>query len=262
MKPGTAVFSVARISCAPAGRLIPARGPIASITSSRIRMPASVISVIGVNARPAWIRMVDMAGEHRSGNASRHKTKRAPRGNRDARRGEFLGKLLGCRCHVDAGQLQRFAVHAALYGHVVSGMRCHFVLRVDHVHLLVRVVHEHVLGAVLLDALGRAVALAFFRALYSTLAIRNPASPRAICRHRECPREKRRCHCHCKSYFHDFPLQKSTAVFDPPGRPVAWHSDGPVSRLFLRPTTSYSYTRISFKKKGGFSGILPILLCS
>src|SRR6267378_3906838 len=83
-----------------------------------------------------------------------------------------------CGRHVDAGQLQRFAVHAALYGHVMSGMRRHFVLRVDYVHLLVRVVHEHVLGAVLLDALGRAVALAFFRALYSTLAIRNPASPR------------------------------------------------------------------------------------
>src|SRR3989475_6875305 len=157
--------------------LFRSRGPIASITPSRIRIPASLISVVGVNARPAWIRMVDIVSEHRNGNASRHKTKRAPRRNRGARRGEFLGKLLGCRCHVDAGQLQRFAFHAALYGHVMSGMRRHFVLRVDYVYLLVRVVHEHVLGAVLLDALGRAVALAFFRALYSTLAVRNIAGP-------------------------------------------------------------------------------------
>src|SRR6266403_804880 len=177
MNPGTAVFSAARISCAPAGRLVPARGPIASITPSRIRMPASLISVVGVNARPAWIRIVDMAGEHRNGNASRHKTKRAPRRNRGARHGEFPGKLLGCRCHVDAGQLERFAFHAPLYGHVVSGMRRHFVLRVDYVHLLVRVVHEHVLGAVLLDALGGALAGLVIRALYATLAVRNIAGP-------------------------------------------------------------------------------------
>jgi len=47
MKPGTAVLSVARISCAPAGRAIPERGPMASMMSSRIRIPASAISVIG-----------------------------------------------------------------------------------------------------------------------------------------------------------------------------------------------------------------------
>src|SRR5216684_780944 len=179
MKPGTAVFSLARISCAPRGRLIPARGPIASITPSRIRIPASPISVVGVNARPAWIRIVDMASEHRSGNTSRHKTKRAPRGSRDARHKRLKQEKLHalCGCHVDAGQLQCFAVHAAFHSHVMSGMRRHLVLRVDYVHLLVRIVHEHVLGAVLFDALGGALAGLLIRALYATLAVRNVASP-------------------------------------------------------------------------------------
>src|SRR5882762_4226680 len=79
--------------------------------------------------------------------------------------------------HVDAGQLERLAVHGAFHGHVMSGMRRHFVLRVDYVHLLVGVVHEHVLGAVLLDALGGAIAGLLIRALYSTLAVGNVAGP-------------------------------------------------------------------------------------
>src|SRR5260370_41970527 len=37
---------------------------------------------------------------------------------------------------------------------------------------------------------------------------------------------------------------------------------GPVSRLFLGPLTANSYSRMSTNKKGGFSGILPIFLCS
>src|SRR5260370_23425820 len=139
-----------------------------------------------------------------------------------------------CRSHVDAGQLERIAFHGALYSHVMAGMRRHFVLRIYDIYFLVGVVHEHVLGAMLLDALGRALAGLIIRSLDSTLAVRNVAGPRTICRHRECSREKRCCHCHCKSYFHDFPLLKSTSVFDPLGCPVAWHSDGPVSRLFLR----------------------------
>ena len=53
IKPGMAVLSVARTSWAPAGKVIPERGPMASMESSRIRMPASLISVIGVSARPA-----------------------------------------------------------------------------------------------------------------------------------------------------------------------------------------------------------------
>src|SRR6266849_1348797 len=220
-KPGMAVLPVATISCAPAGRVIPERGPMASMASSRIRMPASLISVVGVRARPAWMRRIDMAAQHRNGNASRHKTKRAepqPRPSQKMFRKQLLHALCRC-CHVDAGQLEGLALYRALNGHVMAGMRRHLVLRIDNVHFLVGVVHEHVLGAMLLDALGRALALAFFRALGSALAIRNPAGPGAIGRHRECSREQRCCHCYYKSYFHDLPLQKSTAVFDLPGRP-------------------------------------------
>src|SRR6267142_1312081 len=91
------------------------------------------------------------------------------------RNNEVLHALRGC--HVDAGELQRFAVHGALHGHVMSGMRRHFVLRVDYIDLLVRVIHEHVLGAVLLDALGGALPGLVIRALYSTLAVRDVAGP-------------------------------------------------------------------------------------
>src|SRR6267143_3560844 len=80
--------------------------------------------------------------------------------------------LLGCRgSHVNARQLERLAVDRALYGHVMASMRRHFVLRVDDVHFLVGVVHEHVLGAMLLDALGRALAGLIIGALDSALAV-------------------------------------------------------------------------------------------
>src|SRR6266849_4699448 len=207
------------------------------------------------------MRRVDMAAHHRNGNASRHKTKRAepqPRPSQKMFRKQLLHALCRC-CHVDAGQLEGLALYRALNGHVMAGMRRHLVLRIDNVHFLVGVVHEHVLGAMLLDALGRALALAFFRALGSALAIRNPAGPGAIGRHRECSREQRCCHCYCKSYFHDLPLQKSTAVLDPPGRPVAWHSGGMVSRLFLRPNTRDSYSRMSVNKKGRILSNPPYL---
>src|SRR5271154_1019627 len=95
---------------------------------------------------------VDMAAQHRSGNSSRHKTKRAPRSGRPSEKKISEQLLHGlCSGHVDAGQLEVLAFHAALYGNVMPGMRGHFVLRVNGVHLLVSVVYEHILGAVLLD---------------------------------------------------------------------------------------------------------------
>src|SRR5260370_36561802 len=96
-------------------------------------------------------------------------------------RPEKTGKdFLGCRDHVDTAQLERFAVHRALYGHVMAGMRRHFVLRIDHVHFLVAIVHEHVLGAMLLDALARALAGLAVCAFYSTLAACDPAGPGVV----------------------------------------------------------------------------------
>src|SRR5215469_5506027 len=77
MNPGMAVFSLAATSLAPGGKLRLLRGAIASITPSRIRIPASLISEVGVNARPAWIRVVGMVVEHRIGIGERDKTKRA-----------------------------------------------------------------------------------------------------------------------------------------------------------------------------------------
>src|SRR5882762_6013401 len=60
MNPGIAVWPGAEISVAPEGRVMSWRGPTASITPSRIRMPASGISVVGVKARAACSRMVDI----------------------------------------------------------------------------------------------------------------------------------------------------------------------------------------------------------
>src|SRR5438067_4655157 len=77
MNPGIAVFSLAAISAPPAGKLMPLRGPIASMTSSRIKIPASLISEVGVKACRAWIRTVGIDVQHRNGNAVRDKTKRA-----------------------------------------------------------------------------------------------------------------------------------------------------------------------------------------
>src|SRR5437764_15309254 len=77
MNPGIAVVSVAETSLAPAGKRRLLRGPTASITSSRIRIPASLISEAGVKARPAWIRVVGMVVENRNGNVGRDKKKRA-----------------------------------------------------------------------------------------------------------------------------------------------------------------------------------------
>src|ERR1700704_1865957 len=62
-----------------------------------------------------------------------------------------------------------------------------------------------------------------------------------------------------------FPLQKTLCFLNPPGRPLAWHSDGSVSRHFLRPHTADFYSRMSVfseEKMGGFSGTLPFLPCS
>src|SRR5947209_18455685 len=76
MNPGIAVVSVAETSLAPAGKRRLLRGPTASITSSRIRIPASLISEAGVKARPAWIRVVAMVGENGKENVGGDKTKR------------------------------------------------------------------------------------------------------------------------------------------------------------------------------------------
>src|SRR6266851_1096109 len=46
------------------------------------------------------------------------------------------------------------------------------------------------------------------------------------------------------------PSRNRLRFLDLPGQPVAWHSSGLVSRLFLRPTTGDSYSRMSFNKKG------------
>src|SRR5260370_1555379 len=124
------------------------------------------------------MRMVDMAAQHRMGNAWAQKKKRAepkPRPSQKMLREQLLHTL--CRRHVDAAQLERFALHGALYSHVMAGMRRHFVLRIHDIYFLVGVVHEHVLGAVLLDALGRSLAGLIIRAFYSTLAVRNVAGP-------------------------------------------------------------------------------------
>ena len=69
IKPGAAILSVAMISCSARGQVRELRGPTASITPSRIRIPASGNSVVGVNARPTCRRVVDMVKHHRSGNS-------------------------------------------------------------------------------------------------------------------------------------------------------------------------------------------------
>src|SRR5258708_19766207 len=127
------------------------------------------------------MRMVEMAEQHRIGNASPHKTKRAepkPRPSQKMLREQLLHTL--CRRHVDAAQLERFALHGALYSHVMAGMRRHFVLRIHDIYFLVGVVHEPVLGAVLLAPLGRALAGLIIRAFSSTLAVPNLAGPSPI----------------------------------------------------------------------------------
>src|SRR5437016_12302025 len=77
MNPGIAVVSVAETSLAPAGKRRLLRGPTASITSSRIRIPASLISEDGVKARRAGIRLGGMVVEHRNGNIGRGRTRPA-----------------------------------------------------------------------------------------------------------------------------------------------------------------------------------------
>src|ERR1700688_349151 len=76
--PGMADLSVASISTASSGTLIPSRGPISSMTPSRMSIPASGISPEGVSARLAWMRVVAMAAVHRSGNVALHKTRGTP----------------------------------------------------------------------------------------------------------------------------------------------------------------------------------------
>src|ERR1700688_1660684 len=76
--PGMADLSVASISTASSGTLIPSRGPISSMTPSRMSIPASGISPAGVSARLAWMRVVVMAAVHRSGNVALHKTRGTP----------------------------------------------------------------------------------------------------------------------------------------------------------------------------------------
>src|SRR5258707_12585256 len=71
--------------------------------------------------------MVDMAAQHRNGNASRHKTKRAelqPRPSQKMLRKQLLHALCRC-CHVNAGQLEGLAVNGAFYGHVMTRMCRH-----------------------------------------------------------------------------------------------------------------------------------------
>src|SRR6266404_5562793 len=116
------------------------------------------------------MRRVDMGATTSYGNASWRKKKKGALSGRPSRKKEK--ELLGC-CggHVDAGQLEGLALYRALNGHVMAGMSCHLVLRVDNVHFLVRVVYEHVLGAVLLDALGRALAGLVVCALDPALAV-------------------------------------------------------------------------------------------
>src|SRR5712691_8504797 len=129
-----------------------------------------------------------MAAQHRNGNASPAKTKRASQSGWGARQVRIVELLLGRRCHFDAGQLQRVALHGALYGHVMAGMRRYSVLSIDYVHILVGVTLDHVLYAMLLDALGRPLSRTrlVVCTLRSALAVGNPAGPGAIRRHREC----------------------------------------------------------------------------
>src|SRR5207249_2796029 len=135
----------------------------------------------------------------------------------------------------------RVALHRALYGHVMAGMRRHFVLRIDRVHLLVPFVHEHVLGAFLLDALRRTIGMLFAHALSPAMVIGNVPGPGAFRCHRQRCCEECYCHSSRKTDFHDFPLQKSSVVLGLPGRPVAWHSHGPVSRHFPNSYTAIPY---------------------
>src|SRR5207302_1406883 len=196
-KPGIAIFSSAEISVPPAGTLKPLRGPIASITSSRMRMPASWTSEAGVKARPAWIRVVGMACNIVAEMKSR--TKQCGQTNCvSLPAGQIREGFCLLGRHGDVGQLERVAFHRALDGYVMAGMRRYFVLRVDHVHLLVGVVHEDVLGSMLFDALHRTFRSAGLVVcpLCPALAVGNPAGHGAVCRHRECPSEKRRCDCH------------------------------------------------------------------
>src|SRR5258708_13763922 len=121
------------------------------------------------------MRRVDMAAQHRNGNAQRRRRKRATRSGR--RSWKIDKDLLGCGGHVDAGQLESLALCRALYGYMMAGMRRHLILRIHNVDLLVGVVYEHVLGAMFLNALDRALVLSFFRALYSPPPLRTPAGP-------------------------------------------------------------------------------------
>src|SRR5215467_1913223 len=222
MKPGMAVESWASTSCAPAGSSRSAREPINSTSPSRIRMPASAISPLGVTALPTCRSVVVMASLYRSGFREDGKPYgrrgRKLDGNKNQAGGSFdppavkntmnrrLHVLFGR--HVDARKLNRVAAGRTLDSHMMSRVSRDFVLIVDGVDLLVRVVDEHIFGAMFLDTLGGAFAGFGVGALDAALAVGNPASPAAIGGHGHSCGKQRRCANGCKSKFHLSPSRK------------------------------------------------------
>src|ERR1700722_8361532 len=80
INPGIAIPSVAEISSAPSGNVNASRAPMDSISPSRIRIPASAISAVGVIAClqcNSWIgirgRYISEPTSHRNGIYARYK---------------------------------------------------------------------------------------------------------------------------------------------------------------------------------------------
>src|SRR5262249_6278498 len=175
-KPGIAVKWVAFTSCAPLGELMSRRGPMASITPSRIRIPASRISVVGVSARAVCSKIVVMGRQHPSGNRADGKTGETETSPvRELRNAE----LLGLRCHLDAGQLEGVSVDRAFHGDVMAGVVGNFRLVVDRVDLFVAIVDEDVFRAGF-HALDGAFTRSVIGSLRAALAVSDIPGPATI----------------------------------------------------------------------------------
>src|ERR1700758_624096 len=219
-KPGMAEDSLARTSSAPAGNSIAALGPIISISPSRITIPASAISPLGVRAVPTCKRVVAIATRYRRRIPHACKTKRASAKTKWAEPlprpyDPFFARILHAlfRSHFDGAQFDGVALYVAFYRYMMPGMRGDLVLRINRVYFLVGVVHEYILGALFLDALGGAFASLGVCSLGSAVAVRNPAGQTGVCSeaHGRCKQRCRRDGCDSKFHKHS---SKTTVALD------------------------------------------------